>query len=327
MDIHAIQRTHAQNGGIFQGSILWWDCPCAGITTENLKALASRHGVPIKYLPREITPISAMKRAVSQSKPGLARRSLRIEQIRGEGELNSPYLTWGICQKDTDITTDTVEFDQLATIRFHKKDHTIACDPHHELLDKLKGHYEECLRHNADDIRGILVAITQEVGLRLRRSGGNYWIPASYQSLLDNAAALVEAINGKNQVVQLPLYEAISGTATMTTIAKTSLEDEVAELKSQLDELARTPKASAKAIAARFGEIQKIRARVQLFSSALDFQSAELVNGLQRLENMMAGTFGYGSAQPVVPPLPEPVTQPVNSAPEPVPAVVGKFGF
>ena len=58
-----IQTNLAHQGGQRLGSLLWWALNGNRIGHDALEALAQRHNLPDKYLPRPVKPPSAFRRA------------------------------------------------------------------------------------------------------------------------------------------------------------------------------------------------------------------------------------------------------------------------
>jgi len=283
------QERHAENGGEFAGCVIWWDVQVAGITTGDLKDLAQRVGLPSQYLPSTISPISAYKRSLQKIPAWLTGQKLKLIPIKEDGGAG-PEIVHGVCQIRVDVAAEEAGMDQITTLRFDKATHRISCG-NSDLEALMQEKYGRSLLHSEDDIRGIIVAVTRQVGISLRKAGGTYWVPAQHQELVNAVTNLAAGISINNKVSQLPLYESDSVTSTLTDAAQYTLENELSSLQKDLEQI-QLGGATPRAVASQMVEIEKVRARVNLFAGVLNFTTSGLELQLGRIENDIRRVVG-----------------------------------
>ena len=110
------QRQLANAGGKQLGSLLWWSLNGNRITHDQLEALAARHNLDDKYLPKEIKPTQAFRRGCRHAGTKLP-KGMMLRPIAD----TSDELIVGLVQERVNETTRDLDYDLITRIEFDRK--------------------------------------------------------------------------------------------------------------------------------------------------------------------------------------------------------------
>ena len=306
----ASQHQFEVNGGERIGALLWWDLNGCHISHPDLLDQAEDYGVPERYLPLEITPINAFKRAFRKVEQALP-TGLMLRKITQQSEAR---LNWvGVVEESVDASAKDLDYATLTKLTFDRETgvfSVVTTDPR-EIKAKFEYWYDHCKCHTTDDIRRILQSFNREASVSLRDSGGVYFLTNSHQSTLDGIANLIHAISPGNKVYQLPLFTSPTTQSTLNQVVAHNLEAEIKRLKEDINGLVELESTRESTLQKRLPELELIRARVRTFSDVLSFQAEELYEKLGEAETRLRAELTLNSPpQPVSP-------QPLPQSPQP----------
>ena len=303
---HAQSRI-AQAGGKQLGSLLWWSLNGNRIGHERLLDLADQHGLNTKYLPKEIRPVQAFRRAWRHAAAKLPKGML----LRSISETN--YLVViGLVRERVDERNHDLDYTVLSKIGFHKGTHALSADKENGVTMQVKELYRHHLAHTTEDIRAMMTSFLGEAGVSLRDSGGVYFIPASHQQTLDALCAVVEEV-GHNKTYQLPIVDTPEGKATLREVARRTLDSEIQQLQEQLAKFD-LDKVRESTLERKLEGFDELRARANLFARVLSFKAdtlnkkiASIQSGLRR---QLSGEVQVDAVRPTSRPPVQPSVEP-----------------
>jgi len=278
-----LKDTQAKLEGDLLGSVFWWSLNDNSVSHAVLRQLARQHGVPEKYLPSDIKPHQAFKRAVKHAAT-LLDKGLMLRYI----DDNDAEIVVGLvkeeqlkAQKDLSYATiEKVIFEKITGKFLHEGLETKVYDIIVEL-------YQQHLNHMTDDIRKMVTSFLSDSGVKLRESGGVYFVARSGLPTL-NAVCSVTDETGKNNTYQLPIIDTPDGKEALQEVAQKGLEDEIRQLKDEIDKFD-VKKVRQSSLDRKLKQFDDLRGRVLLFSNLLSFQADELNGKIGHMQAVIRG--------------------------------------
>lgn len=298
------QSRLASSGGQQLGTLLWWSLNANRIEHRRLVDLAVKHSLDDKYLPSEIKPTGAFRRACRHAATRLD-HGLMLRPI-AESETE---VVVGLVRERPDAAAKNLDYDLLARISFDKQTSIITADVENGVLAQVRELYQHHLAHTTEDIRAMFAAFLAEAGVSLRESGGVYFVPATHQTTLDSLCAVVEAV-GSNKTFQLPIVDTAESKKTLREVAKRSLDDEIRQLQEELD-LFDPEKVRQSTLERKLQGFDDLRARANLFARVLSFKATAMNERIAAIQAGLRGQLGGRQQKTVV------EIQPVQPADEP----------
>jgi HAMP domain-containing protein len=294
--IRSVQDHLAQAGGKPLGSLLWWSLNGNRIDHPRLEELARRHGLDAKYVPAELKPVQAFRRACRHASTKLPAGLL----LRPIAETTDAVLV-GLVRERVNEANQDLDYDLVTRVNFNKANHAILCDVENGVTAEIERLYEHHLEHTTEDIRGMLTAFLGEAGVSLRESGGVYFVPASFQPTLDALCTVVEAV-GQNQTFTLPIVETAETKGVLREVAKRSLDDEIRQLHEAMQRF-EGDNVRQSTLERKLDGFEELRGRVNLFARVLSFKADALngkISAIQSgLRQQLAGGLQAVQARPV----------------------------
>ncbi len=294
--VHDAQSKLAKAGGNQLGSLLWWSLNGNRIEHDKLADLAGRHGLDAKYLPSEIKPTQAFRRAWRHASTKLP-KGLMLRPIAESSDL----VTVGLVRERANEAARDLEYDLLTRVTFDKVANRISYEAENQVTADIQRLYLHHMAHTTEDIRSILTAFLSEAGVSLRDSGGVNFIPASHQATLDALCSVVEAA-GRNTTFLLPIVDTPEGKKTLRSVAKRTLDDEIQQLQQELGKF-NPEKVRQSTLERKLEGFEDLRARVSLFSRVLSFKADSLT---KKISGIQATLRQQLDAEPVSPGIPQP---------------------
>jgi hypothetical protein len=138
-----------------------------------------------------------------------------------------------------------------------------------------------------DDIRKLVTTFLGDSGVKLRESGGVYFVARSALPVL-NAVCAVTDHTGKNKTYQLPIIDTPDGKGALQEVAQKGLEDEIRQLKEEIEKFDLT-KVRQSSLDRKLQQFDDLRGRVRLFSELLSFQADELNGKIAYMQAVIKG--------------------------------------
>lgn len=282
----ASQQSHAATGGHYIGSLIWWSLNGNRVSHTQLKDLADLHGLPERYLPAEVKPASAFRRAWRHASKKLP-CGLLLRQVNESDK----GLHIGLVQEKTDAQAHELSYDHLITIAFSKEHHTIQTSEEHDIVNQLRELYAHHLELTTRDIRTMLSRFVSETGVSLRESGGIYFVSAPHQSTIESMSAVLQSI-GHNHLHQLPLYDSPLAQDILNEVASKTLDDEIRKLSEELEDFMSDEKTRTSTLRKRLDVFDGLRRRVNTFAGVLSFKASDMLDKVEDLESDLKRHLG-----------------------------------
>jgi len=304
--LRTVQDQLAQAGGKPLGSLLWWQLNGNRIEHDQLEDLARRHGLNDKYLPSEIKPAQAFRRACRHATTKMPVGML----LRPIGE-SADEIVVGLVNERPDAVARDIDYDLVSRVVFDKRSNAITCDVENGVVWELQQLYRHHMALTTEDVRHMLSAFLSEAGVSLRDSGGVYFVAAPYQATLDALCRVVEAV-GKNTTFQLPIVDTAATRSVLREVAKQSLDDEVQQLQAELLRF-EADKVRQSTLERKLDGFEELRSRVTLFARVLSFKAEALNDKIGAIQSSLRRQLA-GDNRPAVPGLEAANDQPTETA-------------
>lgn len=280
--LNNVQEKSEAAGAAHLGTLFWWDLANNNISHGDLELAADHQGFPREYLPAQVKPHQAFKRAVSHAET-MVPKGILIRKIKDDKK----ECVIGIVSEIQDIAMKDLKYKTLSVIEFDKVTSHITNGASHDVVKTIHDLYIRHLNHDTDDIRKIMANFLNRSGVALRQSGGVYFIPAQFQPVLDSMCRLIEAV-GSNATYQLKQFDTVATRMTLTTVATKSLDDEIRQMQEELDKFA-FEKARKETLEGKLDGFEELRARVNLFSGVLNFKADVLNSKINKIKKIVQG--------------------------------------
>lgn len=275
----ASQSLHAQTGGTFIGSLVWWSLNGNHVTHARLKELATQHGLPERFLPKEVKPTSAFRRAWRHASTKLP-AGLLLRQI----DETETGIHVGLVEEQADSQAHQLAYDHLVTIAYSKDHQTIQASGQHHIVDQIRSLYAHHQELTTRDLRSMLSSFVSEAGVSLRESGGVYFIPSAHKGTVEAMAATLQSIS-HNDLHRLPLYDSPLAQDVLNGVAVATLDDEVRKLSEELEAYMGEEKTRKSTLKKRLDVFDSLRSRVNTFAGVLSFKADDLLDKVALMED------------------------------------------
>jgi len=275
-------------GGTHLGDMTWWTLTDAQVARTDLVQKWADAGLPPELLPEPPTLEKALKVAVRECQTGLTDRLIRLARDDDE------QVVFGIV-RERRHDDGTLTYCQEARVSLAKLSGLLTSDaPSHDVAAAILGRYEALRNtHTPDDIRRTITrALASFCSVALRESGGIYWVPSPHAKAVRKLQAAIESI-GASRFYLLPVHDSPDANRTLGDVARRSIEEELADLKSEVEKFTCSPPDRPSTLIRRFDAFEGLRARAQLYRDILRVQVSDLDAQLDALadavEKLLAG--------------------------------------
>lgn len=280
------------------GSMLWWSIPKVSVTRHTLLADAKANNLPEKYIPSEISVISAFKRSIDQVRQGLDKSDgILIRQLDNKDNL----IIRAIVQET--IKNQKAYHQQLGTISLDRKNGTLSYSQETaddgkfmSAINKIYLAFEECKNYGTNDIRAVITAFCKDCAISLRESGGIYFVPIIHEKTLKQVIGFLADVCPKASLYVKPEYIIDdSDLLALREIGKSEMAKEIAELEQMgralETELSGLYISDVRGNAKKQNKITDVlqeyadaKSRVDAFSRTLNFKGEELHRRIMQLQ-------------------------------------------
>ncbi len=265
-------------GGDHLGDLCWWSLADASINRQSLESKWSTTGLSADLLPEPPTDEKAFKLAVRETQVGLVDRLLRLALV------DEATIAFAVVH-ESKHADGTLTYNQEAKVSLDLLSSTLRTDNQgHDLVTAIQGRFA-VLRdtHTADDVRRT---INRTLGsfsaVLLRESGGVWWVPSPHAKSLRKLQSAIESI-GSSRFYLLPVHDSADAHRTLGDAAAKSLETELGELKTEVEEFLAQPPERTSTLVRRFDAFEALRGRAQLYRDILNVQVKDLDSTLSGL--------------------------------------------
>lgn len=265
-------------GGQHLGDLVWWSLSEAQIDRTSLESKWLPTGLPSELLPELPTVEKALKVAVRESQVGLPDRLIRLARNDEEA------LVFGVVREQRH-EDGLLTYQMEARISLDRAAGTLTLDhPEHDVAANISVRFEQhCRSHTPDDVRRTITrTLATFSAVTLRESGGIYWIPAPYAQSVRKLQTAIESI-GNSRFHLLPVHDSVDANRALGDVAKKSLEEDLEELKAEVQKFLSSPPERPSTLVRRFESFEALRARAQLYREILHVQVTDLDTQLDQL--------------------------------------------
>ena len=260
------------------GDLLWWNLADARIDRATLEMLWSSASLPANHLPEPPTAEKALKTAVRDCAVGQSERLIRL------GKDDSSEIVFAIVH-ETKHDDGSVSHSQEARVVLDRAAERISTDqPGHSLAEAIRSSFEQLrTTHTSDDVRrAMLKTLDSCAAVTLRDHGGVYWVPAPYAETIRKLQLAIEKI-GTSRVYVLPIHKSDDAARTLGDVAKSSVEHELEDLKTEIQGFLASPPERISTLVRRLDAFDALRTKAQMYRDILQVQVTDLESTLNEL--------------------------------------------
>jgi hypothetical protein len=273
------------------GYFVWWSVHNQRIRRDVMQALIDNAGIRNKHGSKfevpEIKPRSAFLKAVREVRGQQKNKGILIRKIRKDA---ISYL-FGLVDERVDENAKELHYAQNATMTFNPINGNLSTDRPHRAFTLVKELYEEYKDYlNSDDVRALVLDIIAELPtVSVRQRGGIYFIPVKYEDMVNKLEFLLASLPGTNGSAGDGSYLSIAPQIDTEKSKKSIYKAFVVSLKNKLkgfthaleDQEISTPHA----LKNKLHEFKEMRAEIEFYKDALQFQVDDLRDSLTVLTN------------------------------------------
>lgn len=292
MNAIAVQLTEAlANGGRHLGDVVGWSQHGASPRFKADQA-AEAHGLVDDLKLPIINPAGAYRQALRSAVKGTSdERNWSVTLVEETSErIVHAILAAEEVADATTLSDKTREFRTSTKVAFNKGAQRLkhvdfgqlfeAEDPAHPVAVRArKGYLDlvECYRI-AELRDAFQFAFRRWAGVRLVEHGGVWWIPAPYAEKVRAWAAFMGELH--HSILVLPLFDTKEAVASLQEAAKQSLEGQLEEIVTDLQEFAGADTTRLSTLEDRLERWERLRNDAELYERLLGMRMAELGKGL-----------------------------------------------
>lgn len=286
-------KTATSQGGALQGSIIWWDLYDSEVQAPDFTSRWTAAGLDKDLLPEVPPPARALRDAGQETVKGYGNKKGEY-LFRPSGERGGDYY-YALVQEARKVVGNN-DYAQDATFRVSPSGalqvtvNNPSCD---SVAKGIQAAYHRIFgTFQSRDIReAVLRALKGCAGIPLRSHGGIYWIPAPFQGEVEKLATVIEA-TGQSSFSIVPIHSTAIGTKAVTQAARQSLEEQMKDLKAELDgwsmDVAHGEGPRPSTVNRRIEDFADLRAKAHLYRDILSMQVGDIESKLAAAEQQAA---------------------------------------
>lgn len=253
------------------GDLVWWSLADANTDRTTLVSTWTGEGLAATLLPEAPTAEKALKTAIRFCQVGLSEHLIRL------GKDDEHHLVYALV-REARVGDGSLNHTQEARVTLERVTEQLTTDnPTHELAVKIRSAFQQLRNtHTADDVRRAIVkALGSFKAVTLRDSGGVYWVPRTYS---DDVRRLERAIGklGASVFNVVPVHNTAEGAKALGAAARSSLEDELAALRAELEEFKAAPPDRSSTLERRLQRYAELSTKARLYHDILKVQVDDL---------------------------------------------------
>lgn len=276
--LHTVRSALIARGGPHLGDVLFWTLHDATVARSALEQTWKANNLDVSLLPEPPTPEKALKAAIRDNQAGHPELLLRFCRE------SDAEVMFAVVREKRD-QSGNLEYVVECRIALEKKSERLTLDdPAHEIARSVARRFRELRHtHSSDEIRRCIVrTLSSFSAVTLRESGGVYWVANVHADDLRRLQAAIESI-GSSRFHLLPVHDSPEAQVTLGEAAARSLEDELTELKQEVEEFLTVPPDRRSTLTRRIASFDALRSKAQLFRDVLKVQVGDLEMQLDQL--------------------------------------------
>lgn len=272
------------------GVNVWWTIPEVLVEGEQAQQALVQAG----FESDDIRP-ATRRTAISRACYGMQdRRHKKNRRVTEKVSSETGKVVFGVLDRE-ELGNGCVGFRQNTTVEFNTVTEELSVSG--SKADMVRAAFEENIgKVNADDIRNfVLKIIRMSYGIRKRPSGGIYFIPAQFSSVVLQAREALDIMFG-TEVPNAPriyVERVIDGDEERQNVAASVAEDLISEINRELAAVERISR-SAKALAGHKHQIEAVAEMARVYEELLGKQAdqEDLVDALRDAADKVAVKMG-----------------------------------
>jgi len=264
------------------GDLVWWNLADARIPRHVLERVWTGAGLDLALLPEPPSAEKAFKTAARECQVGKPDLLIRL------GKDSESELVFALVRESRDGQGNVNHTQETRVTLQRASERLIADDPQHPDVEALLRTFHELRHtHTADDVRRALVkALHAFSAVSLREGGGIYWVPKPFAPQLRRLKDAIEQI-GASRIYLLPVHESDDAAASLGTVARASIEDELVALQEEIRKFQEEPP-RASTLERRLEAFDELRCRASLYRDILNVQVVGLEQSLHGLASTVS---------------------------------------
>jgi hypothetical protein len=277
-------------GGKHLGDIVYWTLSEARIDRSTLENIWAAAQLSPAMLPEPPTAERALKTAVREAAVGQPERLIRLG-LESEKEIIFAVV------RETKHEDGSVSYAQETRVVLDRAAERVTTDvPGHDLAAVIAARFGELrTTHTPDDIRRSMMKVLDScAAITLREHGGVVWVPAPSAEIVRRLQSAVERI-GTSKLYILPVHASADANRTLGDAAKLAIEDELAQLKTEVEGFMAAPPDRPSTLVRRLDAFEALKMRAALYRDVLqvhvhdlDRTLADLTGSVEHLLNEKA---------------------------------------
>jgi hypothetical protein len=277
-------------GGQHLGDIVYWTLAEARIDRSTLENVWASAQLSPGFLPEPPTAEKALKAAARESAVGQPDRLVRL------GKEDEHEIVFAVV-RETKHDDGSISYAQETRVALDRASELVTADvPGHDLATTIAARFGELRStHTPDDIRRSMMKVLDScAAITLREHGGVVWVPAPYAELVRRLQAAIEKI-GSSRVYLLPVHSSGDANRTLGDAAKLAIEDELAQLKAEVEGFVASPPDRPSTLVRRLDAFETLKMKAALYRDVLqvhvrdlDKTLADLTGSVEHLLNAKA---------------------------------------
>ena len=274
------------------GFMACWDLQGVDVDHDTLVKLCQKHSIPNKYIPGERSPKDAFRKAKTLVTTSAKKKDLIFG---GKPVLNSDQMVvWDVYRELPDGGTKR-KARNFSQVRFDCASQAIAwssldlANPEDkDLLDWLEaetlGLYQQNLRHDSEDLRRLLSSWMRANAIPLKKTGGFYFVPATFGDELKNLSKLVGEF-GNSSLNLVGAYACFGEDLAFYKAAATeALKAEAESLASDTEEfLNSATKGVKRGVKNRRQQLAELASKTEAMHRELSLEGDQLIADLNKV--------------------------------------------
>jgi hypothetical protein len=242
-------------------------------------------------LPEPPTAEKALKVAVREATVGQHDRLIRL------GLENETEIVFAVV-RETRHDDGSVSYMQETRVVLDRATERVTPDvPGHDLASVIAARFGELRStHTPDDIRRSMMKVLDScAAITLRDHGGVVWVPAPYAETVRRLQSAVERI-GTSKLYILPVHASADANRTLGDAAKVAIEDELAQLKAEVEGFMASPPDRPSTLVRRLDAFEGLAARANLYRDILQVHVQDLEKTLADLTGSIESLLNQNAA-------------------------------
>ena len=276
------------------GYVCWWNIRNVDITQDQFATILRDCGINDKYA-REHNYRSAFIRALKNLEEKRIIRLVEEDSAKFVYQFTAETKVDGTDHAHLEYDEETVVVIDKQRYRDWNKIEKAITKGREDIKEKLiKLFYQEKVRYKSSDITRYLQKILRDNAdiISLRDQGSVYFIPASYQTVLDSVLKLVNMLSKESVLEYLPVPNVESSRSMVSNVFTDEIEALLDKIDKEIDEI----DSGGKQVTSKWADnkrdkLKQVQERIDLYTDALEGKAkSALQKSLEKAKKAVEST-------------------------------------